>query len=39
MHLPKLDDLYDPILDESTRVSKSSKIGCFVLWFYEILQN
>jgi len=25
-----LDDLYDPTLNESEHVSKSSKIGCFV---------
>ena len=30
MHLPKLEVLYDPILDESELVSNSSKIGCFV---------
>ena len=27
---PNLDDLYDPILDESECVSKSSEAGCFV---------
>ena len=27
---PNLDDLYDPILDESERVPKSSKIGSYV---------
>ena len=30
MHLPKLEVLFDPILDESERDSKSSKGGCVV---------
>ena len=29
MNHPNLDDLYDPILDESEHLSKSSEIGCF----------
>ena len=30
MQLPILDDLYDPLLDDSEHACKSSKIGCSV---------
>ena len=34
MHLQKLEDLFDPILDESERDFKSSKGGCVVQSIY-----
>ena len=31
MHLTNLDDLYDPLLDDSEHACKSSEIGCYLL--------
>ena len=28
---PKLDDLYDPLLDDSEHACKSSETGCYLL--------